>query len=133
VWAAYACFACRIFIPMGYMPAPLSAGGPVVLCDGGFDGALLKHVHGAHQHHHDHGSAAHDHSGGSDDGSHSTHDAWKHCPVGVLFGTAALATTFSLPLLDLSFERPTLPVYAAPRVAVTVPYRSRAPPASLPV
>jgi iron complex outermembrane recepter protein len=34
-------FACRAFVPVGYMPAAITDGGPIVLCHGGPVGAWL--------------------------------------------------------------------------------------------
>ena len=100
VLAAYACFALRIAIPAGFMPAPLAQGGPVIVCDGGFDGALLARAAASHSHHHDHMAMAHDHGSmpmaadhtrpmhGDGADHEGVHAAWKHCPVGAVFGIA---------------------------------------------
>ena len=130
VWAAFACFAVRLAIPAGFMPAPLAEGGPIVICDGGFDGALLAHLGSAR-----HATEAHDAAAGMHgmhhDGHGSTHDAWKYCPVGALFSSAALATSFALPLLSFDFERPELPQPVFRSVVRVSPYHSRAPPTTL--
>ena len=39
---ALAAFACRAIVPIGYMPAPLDAGGPFLPCHGTSAGVLLR-------------------------------------------------------------------------------------------
>jgi hypothetical protein len=144
VIAAYASFALRIAIPAGFMPAPLAEGGPVVVCDGGFDGALLARAAAPQSHHHDHMAMAHDHGSmpmaadhvmpmhGDGAGHDGVHAAWKHCPVGAVFGIAALATVFVPPLaLDLAFDAPPPPQAVPTSTERRAYYRSRAPPFAL--
>ena len=144
VLAAYACFALRIAIPAGFMPAPLAQGGPVIVCDGGFDGALLARAAASHSHHHDHMAMAHDHGSmpmaadhtmpmhGDGADHEGVHAAWKHCPVGAVFGIAALATVVVPPIaLDLAFDAPPPPQGAASSTERRAYYRSRAPPVAL--
>jgi hypothetical protein len=145
VLAAYACFALRIAIPAGFMPAPLAEGGPVVVCDGGFDGALLARAAAPHGHHHDPMAMGHDHGAmpmaaadhtlqthGDGAGHEGVHAAWKHCPVGAVFGIAALASVFVPPfVLDLAFDAPPPPQAVAFSTEHRAYYRSRAPPFAL--
>ena len=120
------------------MPAPLAEGGPVVVCDGDFDGALIARAAAPPAHHHDHShmAMAGDHGAmpmTGDAASHEdVHAAWKHCPVGASFGAAAFTTTFVVPLSgDLVYAVPAAPKLALVSNERRAYYRSRAPPFAL--
>ncbi|MCW8845335.1 MAG: hypothetical protein OQK99_05800 [Gammaproteobacteria bacterium] len=93
VWTAYACFAVRIVVPAGYMPAPLSSGAPFMLCHGGFEGRLLSALNPPQAHHHDHSSQG----TGEDPDKQNSHAAWTLCPIGALFSSFAVGV--ALPAL----------------------------------
>lgn len=106
------------------MPAPLAAGGPIILCPGGSAGAIVRFLSERsadnHQHH-----SQHEH--GSDD-----YEAWEYCPVGASLSAAALApaiTDVAVPALEHVLEAldPAPPNYRTPSHV----YRARAPPVSL--
>lgn len=154
IGAALAGFACRAWIPAGYMPAPAADGGPVVLCPGGPGGGLIAKLvasrgargigsashlaaledHGAHRAVHDHHAAAHpahphhgNHHGGREDDGHAGFDA-SYCPLGAGAAFAALAPSFDVELLDLAFSLDAIaeaPIAARPALRA---YESRAPP-----
>lgn len=114
-------FACRALVPVGFMPAPLDSGGPIVLCPGGAGGAIARFLSERaaleHAHHPQHEHAP------------DSHDAWEYCPVGASLGAAALPTTvdLALPILEHVLEavEPTRVIHRLlPRS-----YRARAPPA----
>lgn len=146
VWAAYACFACRIFVPAGYMPAPLSGGIPFILCHGGVEGRLLSammvakaHQQGADAHHamgHEQHAAAAMAAGGHHDSGHDDHDqgshaVWTHCPVGAMFSSFAVAS--SMPALALVHGPADTPENFLKTLVETVHVRRqpiRAPPSS---
>ena len=136
IWLAYLGLACRMLIPAGYMPAPLSHGGPVVLCHGGLSGQLLKSlIRPASLHEHAHGgSSSHapdgaEHAPGGSDGQHA---AWEHCPVGTALAAVALTGDY---VIHLDAIRAPLPE-AEPVILVSAPvtrnYWARAPPRTLP-
>ena len=76
---AIAAFLLRAVVPVGFMPAKLSDGGPFVLCPGGPGGIVLSSLVEQHA---GHGQHAHD-------GDSSTHEAWEHCPVGAALAAIA--------------------------------------------
>ena len=114
-----AIFACRALVPVGFMPAPISAGGPIVICPGGAGGALLRHL-AAHRDQSD-SDHRHEHAPGG-------HDAWAYCPVGASLAAAALLTVvhFQLPAHSPVLEA-TEPAQVLPRFVIAR-YRARAPP-----
>jgi hypothetical protein len=127
-------FVCRALIPLGFMPASLADGGPVVVCHGGAAGAFFealaeaRHAGGGHVHdaggadHADHGSHAPDDAAGAD------HTGWERCPVGAAYAGAPLSHEFSLSLLSLAHVYAQAEPAAAPTVTTVSPYRARAPP-----
>jgi hypothetical protein len=134
---ALAGFLIRAVIPVGFMPAPLAAGGPIVVCHGGLAGAFFQAWaepgrdaampaqvanHSAMNQH-----APSDHSSDTDEPTQS-HSAWDHCPTGATASAAALAQSFSFTLLELSHRQldpePRFDTPASP----TDFYQARAPP-----
>lgn len=108
--AAYIAFACKAVVPIGYMPASLADGALLQLCDGVLGTELTDRGH-----HHDHHG--------------KEHAQWKHCPLGVLAGAAAVAMEFRLHLAEATREV-VLPLAGrSHEVMVRVSYRPRAPPA----
>jgi len=128
---AIVAFGCRAVVPLGYMPAPFSEGGPFIPCHGVLAGgafqmlASMPETSGATAGH-EHAGAHHD--GAPDDGS-GVHDAWQHCPLGVAASSAAFAVeyTLELPELDHVFEHRDDSVPAIVRFPSF--YLARAPPA----
>jgi len=115
-----AAFACRALVPAGFMPAPLSAGGPIVVCPGGLGGAVLTRLaRHASPEHAKHGQHEHPSEG---------YDAWEFCPQGASFAAAAPAAVvdFEPPVLAQVLEAAEPPAFL-PRLIVTR-YRARAPP-----
>ncbi|HEU4620239.1 MAG TPA: hypothetical protein VFV10_19540 [Gammaproteobacteria bacterium] len=152
VSAAFLGFACRAWIPAGYMPAAPADGGPIVFCPGGSGGALVAmlaarqmpgdaaradgaradaadpmrgaHAHAlAHVHHH----SSHDRSHGGGDDGHAGFDA-HYCPLGVTAASAALAQSFDVALLELSFPRTAVGTASPAAQSPLRAYDSRAPP-----
>ncbi len=121
VWMAYASLVCRLLVPVGYMPAPLSEGGPFVLCHGGYQGELVAYL----------SSSGHaEHAGHAED--NAVHDVWSYCPTGAASGSVALASFQPpLPLAHAPYIPEASPV--KPLLAATPPPRQsiRAPPNTL--
>ena len=147
-WTAAALFALRALVPIGYMPAALSEGGPIVLCHGlsaptlrlleshtrlhaaadpaadpaGDPAADPATHHGMHP-----GGAAHPALADSVPDRH--HDHWEHCPLGVGASDLAVACAADpaavAPLAELWADADPA---SAPIVRVTH-YLARAPPA----
>jgi hypothetical protein len=108
-------FSIRAVVPVGYMPAPIAAGGPFALCQGTSAAtlAMLSMVESKHSMHHGIGESADHagHSGHSDGhtadpvgrpadpvGHPSGHDAhWEHCPLGIGAADAAVGFALSVP------------------------------------
>jgi hypothetical protein len=134
---ALAGFLVRALIPVGFMPATLAAGGPIVLCHGGLAGAYFQALseqardsatpaHGAD----DPAITKHAHTDHPLDADDPTpdHSAWDHCPSGATSGTAALAQSFSFSLLELSHRQPdSESQFGIPLPAISS-YQARAPP-----
>jgi hypothetical protein len=133
-------FLIRALIPIGFMPAPLSSGGPIMICHGGLAGAFFQALtensrgNAVHGHLADYSAMTHnahsDHPSDTDD-PEPEHNAWDHCPTGATAGTAPLAQNFSFTLLALS-DTQTNP---EPRFGIPLPptssYQARAPPLNL--
>ena len=105
-------FLCRALVPAGFMPAPLSDGGPFQICHGGAGGALLALLEQGRSHEsgvdaaaapHSHDAAApyeprdgsraaaiDDHAAAGDD-HRAEHEGWDRCPVGTAFAFAFVA------------------------------------------
>lgn len=112
--------ACRALIPVGYMPAPLAAGGPVMLCPGVYATALLNlpGARGAHHHHH-----------ATEDSGEDGHTAWDACAFAA--ASAAFLPVAEYIAAPLTFEQLTPPA-ATEAIAPFLPplsYSARAPPA----
>jgi len=124
-WLAWASFALRVLVPVGYMPAAISDGGPFILCPGGYQAELLQYLgtSGAH----DHGTAAHAGHASAGQGSHAE---GSDCSIGATF--AAVAPAASTPVVAPAPQAPR--PFARLQVAtVSEPdqrYHSRAPPIS---
>jgi hypothetical protein len=89
-WSVFALFLARAVVPVGYMPAALSEGGPIALCHG--VGAatieLIESLDAGHPKSHAetaHGNAVR-HMGHTPDEPgpppSGHHDRWEHCPLG---------------------------------------------------
>jgi hypothetical protein len=123
-------FLVRALIPIGFMPASMAQGGPIIICHGGLAGTFFQQLaeegHDAHLH----GGMA-DHSAAEHDEPSPDHDAWEHCPTGVTASAAALATDFSFSLLALTHAQSSRdPCPGIPAAPVTS-YQARAPPLNL--
>jgi hypothetical protein len=124
-WLAWASFALRVLVPVGYMPAAIADGGPFVLCPGGYQAELLQYLGSSAAH--DHGAAAH---AGHASAEHGSHAEGSDCSIGATF--AAVAPTASPPVVAPA-PRVTRPVTLIEAAASSVPdqrYHSRAPPLS---
>lgn len=134
-------FAFRALIPAGFMPAPLSDGGPIEVCHGGMAGAFFKDLaeRRAGPGHMQHASAAADmgvdaataeHGNGAGHESPAEHAAWEHCAIGAVLVQAALAGEVHIYLLSLDHVTDWIePSYSSP-TPIPGSYRARAPPAS---
>ena len=142
---------CRALIPVGFMPAAIGAGGPVVLCNGGLAGEFFLRLEAAQHQANGTAAAGGGHDGHAQHGGHldhgapggptgpgapdtqdpaAGHEGWEHCPFGAAFGPALLAAdvTVELPFFAHTLEvvEPSLPVSYRPVAS----YRARAPPSS---
>jgi len=134
---ALAGFLVRALIPVGFMPAPFGADGPIMICHGGISGAffqLLDAQSAASQSDAtlmrmaEHSPAAH-HEKTSAPVGHDEHQVgWDQCPTGVTTSSAAVAHVFSLDLLALSHVCADSEPLFGIAVAPTDSYRARAPP-----
>jgi hypothetical protein len=119
------------------MPAPLSEGGPIVLCDSGLAGVFprgLAHrtpAHHAHSHHDNTEHAAREDAPAQQDAGQWTHDSWQYCPFGALSSTAPIAVDFALRLLELGSERAASLGTRSAGIAAFRHYQARAPPSTL--
>lgn len=106
--------ACNLMIPVGYMPAEMGSGSPVMLCRSVLPIGVL-HDHGAHDSRHD----------------DADESRVVFCPLGTLAGTLVLpgTTTFNAPL-RLTVQSSVPEIRSAIRTA-SVPFNSRAPPSDL--
>jgi hypothetical protein len=114
------------------MPAPLSEGGPIILCHGGLSGQVFATLA---REQHDHHSAAHtgvagDTEGGSSPEDNGQHEAWELCPVGATLKASALTAEFGVQILHLSHPAPTPEAFVAIPATVARSYWARAPPQS---
>jgi hypothetical protein len=127
VVAFYLGFAIKTLIPVGFMPAALSSGWPLMLCDGMPTPTAPMHA------------SAHSsmHSTSMDSGAMSGHNEesgpshlWKHCPLGALASAAGMAHTAQTIVAIEAPQTPLLPPGAErPVVRPQIGFRSRAPPA----
>jgi hypothetical protein len=132
LWGAYLGFACRIAVPVGYMPAPLSEGGPFVICGGGFAGQFFREVARAQLERQHRGSSIPEPAGSGDD-DRTVSGGWKYCHVGMHLGASALMSAFVLPIPELDAERPVVAVERPVMAARARRYNARDPPFSLPI
>jgi hypothetical protein len=128
---------CRVWIPVGFMPAAIGEGGPVAVCHSGTAGEFFRSLQEArlesasHEGHATHG--AHDGSAVHEAVAPATsatadHAAWEHCPFGAAFGAALVSADVDAGLLTLGHALE--PVESARLVSVGIvsSYRARAPP-----
>ena len=116
---AIAAFLLRAIVPVGFMPAKLSDGGPFVLCPGGPGGIALSSLVDKHA-----GHGQHAHDSGS-----TTHEAWEHCPVGAALAAIAppCEPDFKLPQFRHVLASSNAAVQTLAELAAA--YLARAPPA----
>lgn len=129
---AYVALACKLLIPVGYMPAPFGAGGPVTLCPGEFPIGLLDAGagHGAHTERvtpvdHD-AQPGHGEPTGHEDAS-----MWEHCSLGALAATAALASEYVIGLPAPGSDSITATAARMAPPARPIAFHARAPPRPL--
>lgn len=124
-WLAWASFALRVMVPLGYMPAAIGDGGPFVLCPGGYQGALLEYLGSSMASN----QSFHDHAGHAS-ADHPSHHEGSDCSVGATF--AAVAPIAAQPFVPPApaVERPAAPADLPPAAALAPRYHSRAPPVS---
>jgi hypothetical protein len=104
----------------------LSDGGPLVLCQGGFQGELVRYL--ASQAGHDHSAAAHVH-GSADNANNASHEGPTHCPVGsTLHNVAFLGSHDSLAIYPATSGVLPPPVGPLSTTSVTRRQPIRAPP-----
>jgi len=124
-WLAWASFALRVLVPIGYMPAAVGDGGPFVLCPGGYQAELLEYLAaapasqaGVHAH------AAHASA------DHTSHHEGSDCSIGATF--AAVAPVSAQPFVSPApaVEPPVSPADLPLAAAPAPRYHTRAPPAS---
>jgi Protein of unknown function (DUF2946) len=107
--------ACKLLIPIGYMPAPISGGAPLMFCP---DATAAVSLHARAHHREGHGK------GGSE-------LKWDHCPYGALAKSAPISITLAAPIAPgAATPVPVLrePVRTGIRLAA---FRARAPPIPL--
>jgi hypothetical protein len=137
---ALAGFLVRALIPVGFMPAPLASGSPVMVCHGGLAGAFFEALAEKSRGNAMPADMADDSamSGHAHSDHPSTADepprylsAWDHCPNGANASAAALAPSFAFSLLALS-QRPSDPEphSGVPAGPISF-YQARAPPPNL--
>lgn len=142
-------FLIRAAIPVGYMPAPIADGGPLMLCPGGPGGAALLQLLQRHRAasgmasaepdrgspyappprhaHEQHAGGNHDTDLGGDAPATEAY-AWEHCALGVTLAASALFSAIDLSLPIPAAERPAA-LEASPPARVSFGhYRPRAPP-----
>lgn len=134
--------ACKLLVPVGYMPSALADGGPFTLCGGsGPAGSFVENVdsppHGhdsassgsVHAYHHA-GAVSPSHAGHGHDDESLDHGHWERCALGGLASLAPLAADLPLVLPSrMTDERPQAQAAAIFGHAVAV-VRSRGPPHS---
>jgi hypothetical protein len=141
-------FLLRALIPVGFMPAPLGSGGPVMVCNGGFAGAFFATLaanrstaamsahlaDSATRMPSDMGdpSAAtpHEHGSGTGGAPDRAHEGWEHCSFGTAASFAALAQDFVFDLLSLEHALADTEPASTNPVAFFSSYQARAPPGS---
>ena len=116
---ALAAFVLRAFIPLGYMPAPLSSGLLFVLCPDQVPGIEGLSSNSSHHHHGGH----HDHDAGE---PHAT----DSCDFGHIVSSVAIVDTS----IDIAADIPPVPASTAVPTTTTIarhlrPHHARAPPA----
>lgn len=135
----------KLLVPVGYMPASLADGGPLMLCGSGLPAALLAtHEHAAAGH--DHSESGHAHAASMDDhalsGAESAvpgpgeqpaagHHEWERCSLGGLASLAAIAAEWRLEIPAVAPERAAAPAHVLATRAGWLAFRSRAPPVAL--
>lgn len=122
----YLGLACRVLIPTGYMPAPLSEGGPIVLCPSGIPAALLGIAGYRASEHHNGGSGAgdeHDPNGGE-------FNAWGSCTFGAAPGVFVPVSEYLLTLSTLGHAPPHGGPESIVLILLAASYQARAPPSA---
>ena len=132
-WPVLLLFALRAGVPVGFMPAPLAAGGPFALCHGASAAtlAMLDAATAAHSADsnpagrmagHGHADPLNDHE--------QAHDAhWEHCPSGVSSADVPLAHGIELTLVGDAAASPSANSVSQALPATVRRYLARAPPA----
>jgi hypothetical protein len=136
----------KLLVPVGYMPASLADGGPLMLCGSGLPASLLSsHEHDASGHDaasaHGHPASMHDHAGPAAEGAAlgsrtgdepaSGHHEWERCSLGGLASLAAIAAEWRFEIPAVAPERAAAPARILPTRARWLAFRSRAPPVAL--
>ena len=124
-WLAWASFALRVLVPVGYMPAAIADGGPFVLCPGGYQAELIDYL----------GAAAADGAGAGHHAGHAAQDHGSHaegsdCSIGATFAAVGPAATAPLVAPAPQALRPVVPAAVPSGAAPLARYLSRAPPLS---
>lgn len=117
--------ALRVLIPVGYMPAPFSEGGPIVLCPDGLPAGLFAAMDDRLSVRHHAGSAngAHGH-----DTSADQPNPWDSCEFGGTPGVFLPVSDYLVPLSEPGHERPESNPQGVVPVLFTSSYQARAPP-----
>jgi hypothetical protein len=110
---AYLALTCKLLIPVGFMPAPIGAGGPIALCPGAVTlPVFLQH-------------------GGDHDGQPNPQGKhkWDHCPYGTLAKSMSLPAAWDYSGIG-RLNAPEIPAFAdpIPSLGAPKPFRARAPP-----
>jgi hypothetical protein len=108
----YAALACKFLIPVGYMPAPISDGWPVRMCQAGLPKSLLSHET--------------DHLGQDE----TNELRWDSCSLGALYASAVIADS-QIPHVPYPGSAPALTTAAGVCIETTASvFHCRAPPTS---
>jgi hypothetical protein len=142
-------FLIRALIPIGFMPAPLESGGPIMICHGGVAGASFDALstHRASTSMSSESSTQnaatkpdiaersvemhHAHPAQPDETPDGTHDGWERCSLGTAAGTAALVPDYAFDLLSLDHAYVDAQAAIAFPVALLPSYQARAPPSHI--
>lgn len=113
----YIGLACRVLVPTGFMPAPLSEGGPIVPCPGGLVALSAPSGDRDPGAHHD---REHDGAQG--------HSGWGSCAFGAAPCVYLPGTEYELNVPCFTHVLPErLPEHLV-RTLIAAPYQARAPP-----
>lgn len=105
------------------MPAPISEGGPIVLCPTGIPIGLLD-ITGSRtlSYHEKHAGSGDEHDGGE-------HSAWKACAFGAISGAFLLDSEYLIPLSPYEHAPPRDNPQSVTSSLLVASYQARAPPA----